>query len=469
MCHVKNFALLDVSISLLMIMLGILFLVKSYILGPPIAMAVDPVNVSEFEELARQALPKMYYDYYRGGAEDEYTLKESVIAFQRIMIRPRILIDVTSINLSTNVLGYPIQAPIMIAPTAMHNLAHPEGELATARAASACGSIMVLSTHSSFTIEEVASSCDAVRFFQLYIFKERELSAQLVKRAENNGYKAIVLTVDVPRFGRRESDIRNKMISPKSRNFEGQLSLDIKKDTGSNLASFANRYMDASVTWMDIKWLRSITNLPILIKGVLTAEDGIQIICIFILSSRRENTTKWVYIYIWEPKFKLLSISLLNLNFNSVTKRIYNSSLRAFIFICCSVCVFCLSKHNALFLMFAALFDIFTFKHPNSFVFYVFGWQVVQAVGGKIPVLLDGGIRRGTDIFKALALGAQAVLIGRPVVYGLAANGESGVNKVMKMLRDELELTMALAGCCSLKEITRSHVQTEQDGFRSML
>ncbi|ERN05564.1 hypothetical protein AMTR_s00007p00266650 [Amborella trichopoda] len=307
-------------------------------------MAVDPVNVSEFEELARQALPKMYYDYYRGGAEDEYTLKESVIAFQRIMIRPRILIDVTSINLSTNVLGYPIQAPIMIAPTAMHNLAHPEGELATARAASACGSIMVLSTHSSFTIEEVASSCDAVRFFQLYIFKERELSAQLVKRAENNGYKAIVLTVDVPRFGRRESDIRNKMISPKSRNFEGQLSLDIKKDTGSNLASFANRYMDASVTWM-----------------------------------------------------------------------------------------------------------------------------VVQAVGGKIPVLLDGGIRRGTDIFKALALGAQAVLIGRPVVYGLAANGESGVNKVMKMLRDELELTMALAGCCSLKEITRSHVQTEQDGFRSML
>ncbi|KAL4180789.1 hypothetical protein AMTRI_Chr12g234150 [Amborella trichopoda] len=341
--------------------------------------------------------------------------------FMFIRIRPRILIDVTSINLSTNVLGYPIQAPIMIAPTAMHNLAHPEGELATARAASACGSIMVLSTHSSFTIEEVASSCDAVRFFQLYcwiyilvgshlrdftsffeqIFKERELSAQLVKRAENNGYKAIVLTVDVPRFGRRESDIRNKMISPKSRNFEGQLSLDIKKDTGSNLASFANRYMDASVTWMDIKWLRSITNLPILIKGVLTAEDakkglefGVDGIVVSNHGARQLN-------------YSPASISVLE--------------------------------------------------------------EVVQAVGGKIPVLLDGGIRRGTDIFKALALGAQAVLIGRPVVYGLAANGESGVNKVMKMLRDELELTMALAGCCSLKEITRSHVQTEQDGFRSML
>ncbi|KAH7547046.1 hypothetical protein FEM48_Zijuj01G0265600 [Ziziphus jujuba var. spinosa] len=155
----------------------------------------------------------MYYDFYTGGAEDEYTLKENGEAFQRIMIRPRILVDVSRIDMSITVLGYKISAPIMVAPTSMQQLAHPEGEVATTRAAAACNTIMILSCMSTSTVEEVASSCNAVRFFQLYVFKRRDISAQLVRRAEKGGFEAIVQTVYSPRLGRREADIKNKYIS----------------------------------------------------------------------------------------------------------------------------------------------------------------------------------------------------------------------------------------------------------------
>ncbi|KAM3747075.1 hypothetical protein ACB098_05G010600 [Castanea mollissima] len=307
-------------------------------------MVGEPVNVKEFQELAREALPKMYYDFYAGGAEDQYTLKENVEAFHRIMIRPRILVDVSRIDMSTTVLGYKISAPILIAPTALHKLAHPRGEVATARAAAACKTIMVLSFTSSCTVEEVASSCKAVRFFQLYVYKQREIAAVLVQRAERNGYKALVLTVDTPRFGRREADIKNKMVAPRRKNLEGLLSIEDDSDNGSNLAAYANKAMDASLCW-----------------------------------------------------------------------------------------------------------------------------KVVHAVRGRVPVFFDGGVRRGTDIFKALALGAQAVLIGRPVIFGLAAKGEYGVRQVIQMLKDELELTMALSGCPSVKDITRRHVRTERERLHAML
>lgn len=173
-------------------------------------MAGEPVNVNEFQELARQVLLKMYYDYYTGGAEDQQTLKENVEAFRRITIRPRILVDVSRIDMSTAILGYKTSAPIMIAPTAMHKLAHPEGEVATARAAAASDVIMGLSYMSTCTVEEVASSCDAVRFFQIYVYKRRDITALMVQRAERNGFKAIILTADTPRLGRREADIKNK-------------------------------------------------------------------------------------------------------------------------------------------------------------------------------------------------------------------------------------------------------------------
>ncbi|KAL6996224.1 hydroxyacylglutathione hydrolase glo4 [Sarracenia purpurea var. burkii] len=364
-------------------------------------MASELVNVNEFQELARQALPKMYFDFYNGGAEDQYTLRQNVEAFHRITISPRILVDVSRIDMSTTILGYHTSAPIMIAPTAMHKLAHPEGEVATARAAAACNTIMALSFPSTCTVEEVASSCHAVRFFQIHVCKRRDVTAMLVQKAERNGFKAIILTVDTPRFGRREADIKNRMVVPQLKNFEGLLSIEVVLDKGSNLEAFAAGTLNPSLCWMDIQWLRSFTSLPILVKGVLTSEDAIKAVEV-------------------------------------------------------GVAGIVVSNHGARQLDYS----------PATITVLE---EVVRAVGGKVPVILDGGVRRGTDIFKALALGAQAVMIGRPVIYGLAAKGEYGVQRVIEMLKDELELTMALSGCPTVKDVTRNHVRTERDRLNCRL
>ncbi|KAF3451996.1 hypothetical protein FNV43_RR08092 [Rhamnella rubrinervis] len=369
--------------------------------GCPREMASEPVNVNEFQELAKQVIPKMFYDFYSGGAEDQYTLKENMESFKRITLRPRILVDVSKIDMSTTVLGYKISAPIMLAPTAMHQFAHPDGEVATARGAAACNTIMVLSYMSTCTIEEVAASCNAVRFFQLYVYKRRDVTAQLVRRAEKCGFKALVLTVDVPRLGRREADIKNKLVAPQLRNFEGLLSTRVDSDDGSMLETYAKEIMDASFCWKDIGWLRSITSLPILIKGLLTHEDARMAV---------EEGVDGIIV----------------------------------------------SNHGARQLDYSpATISVLE--------------EVVHAVGGKVPVLFDGGVRRGTDVFKALALGAKAVLVGRPIIYGLAAMGEYGVRRVLEMLKDELELAMALSGCPSVQHITRGHVRTEHEKLHSML
>ncbi|XP_047341255.1 peroxisomal (S)-2-hydroxyacid oxidase GLO4 [Impatiens glandulifera] len=364
-------------------------------------MTGEPVNVNEFQELAKQSLPKMYYDFYTGGSEDQYTLKQNVQAFSRIIIRPRILVDVSRIDMSTTILGYNTSSPIMIAPTGLHKLAHPEGEVATARAAAACNTIMALSFTSTCTVEEVALSCNAVRFFQLYIYKRHDISALMVQRAERNGFKAIILTVDTPRLGRREADIKNKMIAPQLKNLEGLLSTESDSDDGSKLEAYASKTLDPSLCWKDIEWLRSITSLPILIKGVLTAQDAIKAV---------------------EVGVDGLIVS--------------NHGGRQLDFVPASI-------------------DVLE--------------EVVNAVGGKVPVLFDGGVRRGTDVFKALALGAKAVLVGRPILYGLAAKGENGVKRVVEMLKNELELTMALSGCPTLKDITRNHVKTYLDRLNCRL
>ncbi|VVA97585.1 unnamed protein product [Arabis nemorensis] len=359
------------------------------------------VNVNEFQELAKKALPKMYYDFYSGGAEDQHTLKENEEAFRRIVSRPRVLVDVSKIDMSTKILGYPISTPIMIAPTGNHQLAHPEGETATAKAAAACNTIMIVSYMASCTIEEVASSCNAVRFLQIYVYKRRDVTAQMVKRAEKAGFKAIVLTVDVPRLGRREADIKNKMISPKPRNFEGLFSTKVRPSEGSGVEAFVSRAFDASLNWKDIEWLRSITKLPILVKGILTREDALKAV---------EAGVEGIVV----------------------------------------------SNHGARQLNYS----------PATITVLE---EIVHVVGGRIPVLFNGGVRRGTDVFKALALGAQAVLVGRPIVYGLAANGENGVRKVIEMLKDEFEITMALSGCPTINDITRSHVKTKDERLHSML
>ncbi|VAH43806.1 unnamed protein product [Triticum turgidum subsp. durum] len=234
-----------------------------------------PVNIREYQELAKKALPKMHYDYINGGAEDEHTLRDNIAAYGRILLRPRVLVDVSNIDMSINLLGYDMPSPIIVAPTGSHKLANPEGEVATARAAASCNTLMVLSFSASCKIEEVASSCNAIRFYQLYVFKNRDVSATLVRRAESHGFKAIVLTVDTPMLGRREADIRNKMVAPANANLEGLMPIDDLDTTGgSKLEKYARDTLDPSLSWKDVEWLKSITSLPILLKGIVTAEDG---------------------------------------------------------------------------------------------------------------------------------------------------------------------------------------------------
>ncbi|MED6219412.1 hypothetical protein PIB30_035628 [Stylosanthes scabra] len=353
-------------------------------------------NVNEYEEIAKQKLPKMVYDFYASGAEDQWTLKENRDAFSRILLRPRILIDVSKVDMTTSVLGFKISMPIMIAPTGMQKMAHPQGECAIARAASAASTIMTLSIVSNYSYDEVASTGPGIRFFQLYIFKDRNLVTQLVRRAERAGFKAVVLTVDRPFIGRREADIKNGFRLPPNMTLKNFERLDFGEQTkaGSSISQ-ARRQFDASLNWKDVKWLQTITSLPILLKGILTAED-------------------------------------------------------ARIAVQAGVAGIIVSNHGARQLDYV----------PASIMVLE---EIVKAVEGRIPVFVDGGIRRGTDVYKALALGASAVFIGRAAVFSLAAEGESGVRKVLKMLRDELQLTMALSGSPSLKHITRSHIFTHSD------
>lgn len=355
-------------------------------------------NVMEYEALAKEKLPKMVYDYYASGAEDQWTLQENRNAFSRILFRPRILRDVSKIDMTTTVLGFNISMPIMIAPTAFQKMAHPEGECATARAASAAGTIMTLSSWATSSVEEVSSTGPGIRFFQLYVTKDRNVDAQLVKRAERAGFKAIALTVDTPRLGRREADIKNRFVLPPHltlKNYEGLYIGKMEKTDDSGLASYVANQIDRSLNWKDVKWLQTITSLPILVKGVLTAEDA-----------------------------------SLAIQYGAAGIIVSNHGARQLDYVPATVMAL---------------------------------EEVVQAAKGRVPVFLDGGVRRGTDVFKALALGASGVFVGRPVPFSLAVDGEAGVRKVLQMLRDEFELTMALSGCRSLKEITRNHIVTHWD------
>ncbi|XP_026388240.1 (S)-2-hydroxy-acid oxidase GLO1-like isoform X2 [Papaver somniferum] len=358
-------------------------------------MMVEITNVSEYEALAKEILPKMVYDYYASGAEDQWTLKENRLAFSRILLRPRVLIDVSKIDITTTVMGFKITMPIMIAPTAMQKLAHPGGELATARAASAAGTIMTLSSYATSSLDEVASTGPGLRFFQLYASKDRYVVTQLVRGAERAGFKAIALTVDTPRLGRREADIKNRFAVPSSvtlKIFEGLDNGESDKTSNSGFAAYVAGQVVQSLSWEDVEWLLTITKLPILLKGVMTAEDSIQAGAGGIIVS--------------------------------------NHGARQMDYVPATIS--CLE-------------------------------EVVRAAEGQVPVFLDGGIRRGTDVFKALALGASGIFIGRPVLFSLAVDGEAGVRKVLQMLCDEFELTMALSGCRSLSKITRNHIITDWD------
>lgn len=359
---------------------------------------MEPVNLFEFEALARERLAPEAYDYYAGGAHDEVTLRDNRAAYDRRALAYRVLVDVSRRDLSASVLGQPLSMPVLVAPTAFHRLADPEGEVATARAAGAAGTAMILSTLSTSTVEEVVAAASGPVWFQLYVYKDRRATEGLVRRAEAAGCRALVLTVDAPLIGRRERDVRNRFGLPPGLAVANLLPVgygDLPKgDQGSGLAAYVSSLLDASLNWRDLAWLRSITELPILVKGIVRPDDALR---------AAEAGVAGVVV----------------------------------------------SNHGARQLDTSpATLDVLP--------------EIVEALaahGHPIEVLMDGGIRRGTDVLKAIALGAKAVLLGRPVLWGLAAGGEAGVARVLRLLRDELDLAMALAGAPKVADLTRDLVR----------
>jgi isopentenyl diphosphate isomerase/L-lactate dehydrogenase-like FMN-dependent dehydrogenase len=332
----------------------------------------EPVNVSEYERLAKKRLDPGTFGYYVGGAGDEWTLRENIAAFNRWVLRPRMLVDVGSVTPTTTVLGEEVSMPILVAPTGLQRLAHPDGEGATARAAAAAGTIFCLSTISSVSPGELAAEAPASkRWFQLYWSRDRGFTAELVASAAAAGFSAIVLTVDLPAG----------LPLP---NLGGHLS-------GKELQSAFNEMVDPTVTWRDLEWLASLTDLPILAKGILTAEDA-RMAC----------------------KHGMAGIVVSNHGGRQLDGV-------------------------------PATLDVLS--------------EVVEAAEGGTEILLDGGVRRGTDAVKALALGARAVLVGRAALWGLAVDGEAGARRVLELLRDEVALALTLLGCSSPNEVTPAHVR----------
>jgi 4-hydroxymandelate oxidase len=347
----------------------------------------DPVNVEEFEAAARDCLDPSVYDYYAGGAEDEVTVRTNREAFQNLRLRYRVLVDVSRVDLETRLLATPLALPVILAPTALHRLAHPEGERATARAAASSRTLMTLSTVSSVPLEEVAAAAPAgARWFQLYCYDDREETAALVERAHRAGYRALVLTVDAPILGRRERDVRNRFAVP-----DGLAAHPPAKPRAeSGQWPLSSLIGQPSLDWNDVAWIRSLSPLPLVVKGIVRGDDALRA-----LDAGAEAI--WV------------------------------------------------SNHGGRQLDTAI---------PTAEALP----EVVAAVAGRAPIVVDGGIRRGTDVLKALALGASAAAIGRPQLWGLAAAGEEGVARILAALSDELALAMALAGCPEISKIDRSLV-----------
>jgi isopentenyl diphosphate isomerase/L-lactate dehydrogenase-like FMN-dependent dehydrogenase len=337
-----------------------------------------PINMAEYKELARERLHPAVWDYFSGGANDEVSLRENRAAFERILLRPRVLVDVSQIVMSTTLLGTPVAMPICLAPSAMHGAACADGECDTARAAGALGTLMVASTETTRTLEEVAQVATGPLWFQLYFSSSRRAWAErLVRRAEAAGYRAIVLTVDSARWGQKERHARSEgtYAWPGPGNFAQDPWPAVEDETADG----------AAITWADLDWLSAVTSLPIVVKGILTAEDAI--LCV-------EHGAAGILV----------------------------------------------SNHGGRQLdTVPATIEVLP--------------EVVEAVAGRCEVYLDGGVRRGTNVLKALALGARAVFVGRPVLWGLAVAGEAGARHVLELLRDELELDMALAGRPTLASI----------------
>ena len=370
-------------------------------------------NIADLRALARRRVPRVVFDYVDGAAWDEVTSHRNQEDFGKVAVMPRVLVDVSSVDIATTVLGQPVSVPIIGAPTGQTGLTHHGGEAAVARALHASGTITTLSTVASYSIEEVAAASPGPTWFQLYVTRDRQLSEDLLSRAHAAGHLALVLTVDVQRSGARERDRRNRFSVPPRitlrtlldgvrrprwsaafvrsprilmANFADRLE-------GANavaMAEFVNDQFDPTVTWTDFDWLREHWPGPLVVKGILRPDDA---------------------------------------------RRAVEHGVAGII----------VSNHGGRQL-----------DHAPSAVRAL--PAIVEAAGEDAEVYLDGGVRRGTDVLKAIALGARACMVGRPLVYGLGAGGEAGVSRAIELLSSELRLAMALAGCPSLDAVDESLV-----------
>lgn len=341
------------------------------------------VAVGDFEPLAAAALPRDVLDYVSSGACDESTMRSNVEAFEHWQILPRVLVDVSSVDLATTLLGASLALPVLVAPVALQCALHPEGEAAMARAAAASGSIMCVSTISTLAPDEIAASApDGVRWFQLYAQRDRGLTRAIVAAAGAGGFDALVLTVDGPVIGKRDRAIRSA-VSAGPPPVIPLVSTLVGRDV---TARELTRETDPGLTWLDVERLVADTPLPLVLKGVLTAEDAVR---------------------------------------------------------ACDVgaAAIVVSNHGGRQLdRTPATIDVLP--------------EIVDAVGGRAVVLLDGGIRRGTDVLVALALGAAAVMVGRPALWALAVDGDAGVRRMFEIFRHELEIALTLAGAPSIAHVT---------------
>lgn len=358
-------------------------------IAPPseISAGNQPASVADYQLLAKSVLPQGTYEYITHGSTDQITLRDNVAAFGRIRLLPPLLHGVSAVDTSTVVLGQKIRLPVLIAPTAAQNYYHPDGILATTRAAAAAGTILGVSSSNGHTPEEIAAASNGPKWFQLYVPNDRGVGKQLVERVQQAGFQAIIVTVDLGE--RKDCDLRNRfnlppeMLRSHLRGYGFPISDNI---TDAELAAYNLTLWDQTFDWKIFEWLRSITPLPLLIKGVLRADDA---------------------------------------------RRAVERGVNGIV----------VSNHGG-----RRLDGV-----PASIDQLA---QVVDAVNGKAEVLLDSGVRRGTDVFKALALGAKAVLIGRPYVWALAAAGETGVRNVLQLFEDELISAMHACGCAHVTDIS---------------
>jgi isopentenyl diphosphate isomerase/L-lactate dehydrogenase-like FMN-dependent dehydrogenase len=354
---------------------------------------VKPINLFDYETLAQERVDKGAWGYFQGGSDDEVTMRACRAGFERIRLRPRMLVDVGECVTSTTVLGTPVSLPVLVAPSAHHGLAHAEAECETVRGVGLSRTLMTASTFSNRSLEEIAHAASGPLWLQLYLYRSLDISGKVVQRAEAAGYRAIVLTSDTPVLGRRERDLRNDFHLPphlKEGNFV-EAPAEAEGETPTQVQ--AQRYLPLPryPTWATVDWLHTITSLPIILKGLLTAEDA-----------------------------------LLALEHGAAGIIVSNHGGRQ---------------------LDGAIASIEALP------------EIVEAVNGRCEVYLDGGVRRGTDVLKALALGARAVLIGRPALWGLAVDGAQGVHHMLEILRQELTIAMALSGRPTIASIDRSLVK----------